>query len=70
MLNACLKNIMLDHCYQEERNAIQKLRYEFIDICCENIPLKFTDEIKRKNYLTKLQSYQILIVFLKSTKRM
>lgn len=41
-----LKNLRLDHCNKEEKEAIRDLCFEYRDIIyCENIPLSFTNQI-------------------------
>lgn len=53
ILKANLKNLRLNHCNQEERDAIRNLCLEFRDIFyCENIPLTFTNQIRHKINLT------------------
>lgn len=48
-----LKNLRLDHCNQEEYQAIRNLCHEYRDIFyCEGIPLTFTNQIKHKINLT------------------
>lgn len=44
-----IQNIRLQHCNDEERNAITKLCFKYRDIFhCENIPLSFTNSITHK----------------------
>ena len=44
-----LKNLRLDHCNKEEKDAIRKLCFEYRDIFyCDNIPLSFTNKINHK----------------------
>lgn len=54
MYKANLKNLRLDHCNQEEYDAIRSLCYEFRDIFhSDEIPLTFTNAIKHEINLTK-----------------
>lgn len=53
LLKENLKNIRLDHCNPEEKNAIRKLCFEFRDIFySEGIPLTFTNKIRHTINLT------------------
>ena len=49
ILKENLKRTRLDHCNDEEREAIEKICYEYRDIFyCEGMPLTFTNKIKHK----------------------
>lgn len=49
LLKQNLKNIRVDHCNKEEKEAIRKLCFEYRDIFyCEEIPLSFTNEVTHK----------------------
>lgn len=49
LLKKNLKNLRLDHCNKEEKNAIRELCFEYRDIFyCEGIPLSFTNKIVHK----------------------
>ena len=49
LLKQNLKNLRLDHCNKEEKDAIRKLCFDYRDIFyCEQIPLSFTSEITHK----------------------
>lgn len=49
LLKQNLKNLRLEHCNKEEKDAIRKLCFEYRDIFyCEDIPLSFTNEITHK----------------------
>lgn len=49
LLKSNLKNISLDHCNKEEKDAIRKLCYEYRDIFySKEIPLTFTNQVKHK----------------------
>ncbi|WP_253302428.1 reverse transcriptase domain-containing protein [Wolbachia endosymbiont of Psylliodes chrysocephala] len=53
ILKENLKQIRMDHCNQEESDAIKNLCLEYRDIFyCENIPLTFSNTIKHKINLT------------------
>lgn len=53
ILKSNLKNIRLDHCNSEEKNALRKLCFEYRDIFYSNkIPLTFTNEVRHKIKLT------------------
>lgn len=49
VLKQNLKNIRLDHCNKEEREAIRKLCFDYRDIFyCDKLPLSFTNSITHK----------------------
>lgn len=53
ILKENLKNVRLEHCNQEEYNAIRKLCFEYRDIFyCDKILLTFTNKIRHKINLT------------------
>ena len=49
ILKSNLKNIRLDHCNLEEKDALRKLCFEYRDIFySKEIPLTFTNEVRHK----------------------